>query len=109
MWDDYAVWEKQFLIISISHCEGPDHLERMDMLVDLGDRMIEEAPEALREGYADAKAQAERVREIIRQYGRHPHRNGILGRVSTVQEMPYLERGEFPHERKIEHDGTSDA
>lgn len=102
IWDDYAVWEKQFLIIAISHCEGPDHLERMDMVVDLGDRLLAEAPDAIKPGYERAKAQGERVHRIIAEYGRHPHRNAVLGRVTTDKEAPYIEKGAFPHETAIE-------
>ena len=68
-----------------------------------------EAPEAIRDGYVRAKAQAARVREIIRAYWRHPHRNAILGRVATVKELPYLEKGEFPHERPVRLDEIGDA
>ena len=33
---------------------------------------------------------AEHHREIIRRFGRFPHRNGILGRVSSEEEIHYL-------------------
>ena len=33
---------------------------------------------------------AERHRDVIRQYGRFPHRNGFVGRVSTPAEETYL-------------------
>jgi uncharacterized protein (DUF924 family) len=37
---------------------------------------------------------AEHHREIIRKYGRFPHRNSILGRDSTDEEIKYLESNE---------------
>ena len=37
---------------------------------------------------------AQHHRELIRKYGRFPHRNGILGRQSTPEEIEYLASGE---------------
>lgn len=36
---------------------------------------------------------AEIHREIIQKFGRFPHRNSILGRMSTAEEIAYLENG----------------
>lgn len=38
---------------------------------------------------------AELHRQIIKKFGRFPHRNGILGRSSTAEEAAYLENGGF--------------
>jgi uncharacterized protein (DUF924 family) len=38
---------------------------------------------------------AEGHRDIIRRFGRFPHRNRILGRESTAEEMRFLEEGGF--------------
>jgi len=35
---------------------------------------------------------AEGHREIIRRFGRFPHRNRVLGRISTPEEMEFLNR-----------------
>jgi uncharacterized protein (DUF924 family) len=40
-------------------------------------------------------------RQVIAAFGRHPHRNRVLGRESTPEELAYLERGQFPHQREI--------
>jgi len=32
-----------------------------------------------------------KYRDIIKRFGRYPHRNGILGRVSTEEELAFLE------------------
>ncbi len=91
------MWERQFYIIAISHCEGPDHLERMQMLVDLTKASVRNPPPLLAE-FADlAIGQGERARDIIARFGRHPHRNAILGRVSTPDEEVYISTGDFPH------------
>jgi uncharacterized protein (DUF924 family) len=38
---------------------------------------------------------AEHHRDIVRRFGRFPHRNAILGRVSTPEERQYLEDGGY--------------
>ena len=35
---------------------------------------------------------AERHRDVIRRFGRFPHRNAILGRASTPEEIAFLEQ-----------------
>lgn len=44
---------------------------------------------------ADDLRHAEGHREIVRRFGRFPHRNPILGRPTTVAEQEYLDRGGF--------------
>ena len=38
---------------------------------------------------------AERHRDIIRRFGRFPHRNAMLGRATTAEEQTYLDGGGF--------------
>ena len=38
-------------------------------------------------------------RDVVARFGRQPHRNAVLGRISTPEEIEYLARGEFVHER----------
>lgn len=95
------VWERQFYLIAISHCEGPDHLARMDMVIEMSKANLHLTPLHLRTAANRAVEQAERVRDVIARFGRHPHRNAILGRISTVAEEEYLAVGEFPHESEI--------
>lgn len=49
---------------------------------------------ALHEGLAE-KPYADEHREIIRRFGRFPHRNVVLGRTSTAEEIAFLEGGGF--------------
>lgn len=99
-----AQWERQFYIIAISHCEGPDHLERMDLLVEMSRTLADAAPDRLPAWKERSVAQVLRVRGVIERFGRHPHRNAILGRISTPEEEAYNATGDFPHVRKIEPD-----
>lgn len=96
------MFQRQFYVICISHCEGPDHLERMDLCI----RLNEDFRHIIKPGQEDrverGLAQARRVRGIIERFGRHPHRNPILGRISTPAELAYIAEGDFPHVRKPE-------
>lgn len=96
------IFKKQFYIICISHCEGPDHLSRMDLCVQLNEDFRKIAPPHLQGSVQLGLAQGERVRKIIAEFGRHPHRNPIYGRISSRAEQAYIDQGDFPHQRKIE-------
>jgi uncharacterized protein (DUF924 family) len=45
-------------------------------------------------------SQARAVRDVIACFGRHPHRNEILGRTSTPEELEYLRTETPPHMRR---------
>ena len=95
------VWEKTFWLIANAHCEGPDHLERMERIMSLSKALIDAAPEHLRVNYRVVEDQNRLAHDVVARFGRHPHRNAVLGRVSTLAEEAYIGAGEFPHERKI--------
>jgi uncharacterized protein (DUF924 family) len=46
-------------------------------------------------GDADGRKWAEIHADVIRRFGRFPHRNAVLGRVSTPKEQAFLDRGGF--------------
>jgi uncharacterized protein (DUF924 family) len=45
-------------------------------------------------------SQARAAREVIARFGRHPHRNEVLGRTSTPEELEYLRTETPPHLRQ---------
>jgi uncharacterized protein (DUF924 family) len=45
--------------------------------------------------------QARGHRDVIARFGRHPHRNEVLGRQSTPQELGYLATGQLVHTRPL--------
>ena len=95
--DNLEPWEQGFYIIAITHCEGPDHLVRMEQLEAIVDRVVKRIPELLSPMRERLKAQHQRITGVIAKFGRHPHRNEILGRLSTPQEVAYIAEGHFPH------------
>lgn len=89
--------ERLFFVVAISHCEGPDHLARFDVIDALTETIIADLPDALAYSADMLRAQNARVRGIIERFGRHPHRNPFYGRVSTPEEEAYIATGNFPH------------
>lgn len=85
----------------LGHCEGPDHLERIDLLIDLRETIAAQAPAPLRPIYQSLVKQAGDVRKVIAAFGRHPHRNRVLGRPTTPAEQSYIAEGDFPHARAL--------
>ncbi|WP_313135831.1 DUF924 family protein [Paracoccus jeotgali] len=95
-------WFKVVFGLPLGHCEGPDHLARLDLLIRLCEEIAAEAPVPLRPIYSSLVKQAHDVRQIVATFGRHPHRNALLGRPSTPEEEAYLQTGDFPHLRAFE-------
>ncbi|MDJ1017173.1 MAG: DUF924 family protein [Paracoccaceae bacterium] len=95
-------YEKCFFLIALSHCEGPEHLARLESLDAFVDTITDELPECLGPMKDGLKNQHERVKDVLKAFGRHPHRNAILGRMSTPEEEAYIAAGDFPHVRSVE-------
>lgn len=96
-----TVWYKTAFRIPLEHCECADHLANLDRAVAIAEKLAEEAPEYLKKGYLSGVQQPMKHRAVIASFGRHSHRNEILGRQSTAAELDYLAKGEFPHESDI--------
>jgi uncharacterized protein (DUF924 family) len=96
---DYP-WQKNFYFICIGHCEGPDHLDRINLMIRKTDELRDSLTGRMAELYPNLGKQPRRVYDIIARFGRHPHRNPIYGRVSTPDEEAYIAEGDFPHAPK---------
>jgi uncharacterized protein (DUF924 family) len=94
-----TVWERTVYNLPLGHCEGPDHLGRLDRALKLTRDIHAAAPDHLKPIYAFIAQQPVETRKVITAFGRHPHRNAILGRSSTPEEEAYLAEGRFPHLR----------
>jgi uncharacterized protein (DUF924 family) len=70
-----------FFYLPFSHSES---LADQDRAVELAVRLT-----------GNAQAHALGHREIVRRFGRFPHRNALLGRTSTKEELTYLAAGGF--------------
>ena len=90
-------WFRIAYSLPLGHCEGPEHLERLALLIRLREEIAADAPAHLRRIYRSLVDQANVVQNVIATFGRHPHRNGVLGRPSTPAEIAYIAEGNFPH------------
>ena len=92
---DMEVAERLFFTIPLGHAEGPDHLERMERAVRCAEEQLDLAPAHLKPLYEFSLGQARAHRDVIARFGRHPHRNAVLDRTSTPEELEYL-KNEIP-------------
>ena len=84
--DDQALMpvERWFLYMPFVHAEDPPAQETS---LELFARLRDET------GLSEPLTWAERHAAVIRRFGRYPHRNAILGRESTAEEIEYLATG----------------
>ena len=82
--------ERMFFYMPLQHCET---LDVQDEAVAAYRRLHMEAPDALKQTFESALDYAKRHRAVVAQFGRFPHRNRILGRASTPDELAYLKTG----------------
>lgn len=73
--------ERWFLYMPFEHSEAPAAQERS---IELFTRLRDEAK------LSDPLVWAEKHAQVIRRFGRYPHRNAILGRTSTKAEVEFL-------------------
>lgn len=82
--------EAAFLYLPLEHAED---LSLQYRAVELFEQLVERASPAFRPRFEEFASYARRHREVIRRFGRFPHRNTMLGRLSTAEEMSYFESG----------------
>jgi uncharacterized protein (DUF924 family) len=91
-------WEKTFFFLPLGHSEELTNLERA---VKLAEELVQAAPQELRGMLEFSANQARGHRDVIARFGRHPHRNEVLGRQSTPEELEYLATGQLVHTRSL--------
>jgi uncharacterized protein (DUF924 family) len=79
--------ERLFFYMPLQHTEST---EVQDESVSVYRRLVAESPPELRSTFEGVLEWAQKHRTLIRQFGRFPHRNRILGRESTPEETAYL-------------------
>ena len=81
--------QRVFFYLPLEHSENPDH---QTWCVDLMRGLVRQAPEDQRAVFEDFVGFAEAHKRIIDRFGRFPHRNEILGRESTAEEIEFLKQ-----------------
>jgi uncharacterized protein (DUF924 family) len=82
------VFQAMFLLLPFEHSEK---LQDQDTGVRLFSELAGRAPLTLEKFAHETYDYAVRHRDIILRFGRFPHRNAILGRTSTAEELAFLE------------------
>lgn len=80
---------RAFFYLPLEHSEKLENQERSVAAFDL---LRQIAPSAQEETFAGFYDYAVRHREVIARFGRFPHRNRILGRESTAEELTFLQQ-----------------
>uniref|UniRef100_A0A832H3V6 DUF924 domain-containing protein n=1 Tax=Oscillatoriales cyanobacterium SpSt-402 TaxID=2282168 RepID=A0A832H3V6_9CYAN len=91
-------WEKTFFFLPLGHSGD---LKKSELVVQLAEDLVQETPPEYQALLEFSAAQARRNRDVIAKFGRHPHRNEVLGRPSTPEELEYVAKGEFTHTRPM--------
>ncbi|MEM9091595.1 MAG: DUF924 family protein [Cyanobacteria bacterium P01_F01_bin.53] len=77
-----------FIYVPFEHSENMEH---QNQCVALMEELIQDVPD-LEEGLKGGLDYAIRHREVVERFGRFPHRNEILGRASTAEEVEFLKQ-----------------
>ena len=81
--------ERIFFYLPLEHAESVEHQEHS---VQLFTKLFHEVPASQVDLFRGYLTFALRHRSIIARFGRFPHRNAILGRASTPEELTFLQQ-----------------
>ncbi len=79
--------ERSFLYMPLMHAESKGTAQRS---LELFGELSAEIKKTGGEGHPDFLSPAQTHADIVLQFGRYPHRNAIVGRESTAEELEYL-------------------
>jgi len=79
--------ERVFLYLPLEHAESLADQRRS---VRAFEALVDEAPAPLHDAFANYLDYARRHHDVIARFGRFPHRNAVLGRPSTTEEIEFL-------------------
>lgn len=88
-------WDKQlppparaFVYTALEHAEDMNEQRKLMRLMD---EMVAESPEHLKQGAQQFQNYAKQHYDVVERFGRYPHRNALLGRESTPEELEYMQ------------------
>jgi uncharacterized protein (DUF924 family) len=81
--------QRVFIYLVLEHCE---HLAVQNECISRYIDLLAQQPEADRTLFTDYLDYAEKHQRVIAQFGRFPHRNAVLGRESTAEELAFLSK-----------------
>lgn len=83
---ELTLFERTFFYMPFEHAED---IDAQDLCVDYYERLLETATAEFRDIARRSLAAGKAHREVIRRFGRFPHRNSILGREPTTEEAEW--------------------
>ena len=81
--------ERIFLYIPLEHSE---RMADQDLSIQMYTQLVETARPEFKDLCENTLDYAHRHRDVIKQFGRFPHRNKVLGRANTPEEADYLSK-----------------
>ena len=81
--------ERVFLYLPLEHAET---LAMQDLSVSLYEKLARETPADEHALFNDFLSYARQHREVVLRFGRFPHRNALLGRHSSPEELAFLKQ-----------------
>jgi len=84
---ELGVQERAFLYMPMMHSEDTAHHERS---IELFAQLAEDAPDDMKERCRTFLKYAHAHKDVVDRFGRYPHRNRVLGRESTPEEIEHL-------------------
>jgi uncharacterized protein (DUF924 family) len=81
--------ERVFLYLPLEHAES---IAMQDLSVAQYQQLADEAVESERTLFDNFLDYAHKHRDVVLRFGRFPHRNDILGRTSTAEEIAFLKQ-----------------
>jgi uncharacterized protein (DUF924 family) len=81
--------ERVFLYMPLVHSE---HLAHQERAVELFEKLLDDASPEVRSAFEPNAKYARAHRDIVARFGRFPHRNSVLGRDSTAEEVEFLKQ-----------------
>ncbi len=94
---ELRLMERIFFWMPLAHSED---LALQDRVVRHQEAEAGNTPPHLRSMAEFGVSQARAARDVIARFGRHPHRNEVLGCTSTREELEYLRSETPPHMRR---------
>jgi uncharacterized protein (DUF924 family) len=81
--------ERVFVYLPLEHAES---IEMQDRSVALYEKLVNEAAADERQLFEGFLDYARKHRDVVARFGRFPHRNELLGRPSTLEEIEFLKQ-----------------
>lgn len=92
-WSELHPIERIFAILPLEHSEDIDNHRLCQAAFQQLESDSEAYPPHIRGRITNSKQFCEQHSSVVRQFGRYPHRNAVLGRASTPEEVRFLENG----------------